>query len=220
MLQSTSLLRGKTFRNGAQVDEDGLQSTSLLRGKTPKRSAQAPTGPCFNPLPSCEGRHFPFPKKRNIRCFNPLPSCEGRPFAYIVIITIINASIHFPLAREDHHLCAVPGLPDASIHFPLAREDLTAEGEDYKFKASIHFPLAREDSKRILSCGLKLRFNPLPSCEGRHYVDRTNQVWKSASIHFPLAREDPKSNGLPENQNASIHFPLAREDWVRVYRLT
>ena len=100
--------------------------------------------------------------------------------------------------------------------------------------ASIHFPLAREDYvffDNLYSC---FRFNPLPSCEGRHIphalirhstmLQSTSLLrgktspgisaptGPSASIHFPLAREDPSCPNSSTTQHASIHFPLARED--------
>ena len=100
-----------------------LQSTSLLRGKTLSLHLQRCLPACFNPLPSCEGRQMkrgklsgngmlqstsllrgkttfrgsPFVKRglqstsllrgktsaygadaECLECFNPLPSCEGR----------------------------------------------------------------------------------------------------------------------------------------------
>ena len=79
-----------------------LQSTSLLRGKTREHILAHRIVHSFNPLPSCEGRliilsalhrplasiHFPLAREDVIKfngesyriCFNPLPSCEGRPF--------------------------------------------------------------------------------------------------------------------------------------------
>ena len=101
MLQSTSLLRGKTLRGPAGQAHKMLQSTSLLRGKT----------------------HI-----------------------FIVGKIIFYASIHFPLAREDRPVLPVQRPPGF---------------------ASIHFPLAREDHKLQLLFIRQLRFNPLPSCEGR-----------------------------------------------------
>ena len=147
MLQSTSLLRGKTYTlfrlsqaNIASIhfplareDENGnangchanaLQSTSLLRGKTE-------VGMVW------DNRNF---------SFNPLPSCEGRLTKDLCAVSMNRASIHFPLAREDvinseaqrranvlqstsllrgktQHSIINTARQDASIHFPLARED-------------------------------------------------------------------------------------------------
>ena len=80
-----------------------------------------------------------------------------------------------------------------------------------------------------------MRFNPLPSCEGRHeltedeefsmklqstsllrgktYPDQKDYFCEYASIHFPLAREDGQGDSLRVVYDASIHFPLAREDF-------
>jgi len=145
-----------------------LQSTSLLRGKTQLYCRYLPRNTCFNPLPSCEGRrrkqlthrlsshasihfplaredkelqqwrwkkdasiHFPLAREdrhhmkyhRNLKRFNPLPSCEGRLLAAAEECVEEIASIHFPLAREDEFDMYTVRLYNASIHFPLARED-------------------------------------------------------------------------------------------------
>ena len=56
-----------------------------------------------------------------------------------------DASIHFPLAREDRNLRCAYIRYAASIHFPLAREDAVPDNGLAFPGASIHFPLARED---------------------------------------------------------------------------
>ena len=124
VLQSTSLLRGKTgflpvlrWHGIASIHfplarEDNLfpvkssirftlQSTSLLRGKTRVRRSLRPPLESFNPLPSCEGRRT-------------CGKSSGRRR---------DASIHFPLAREDLIAVFASVILNASIHFPLARED-------------------------------------------------------------------------------------------------
>ena len=81
---------------------------------------------------------------------------------------MIDASIHFPLAREDsggrircvycillqstsllRGKTIIPidflTVKGASIHFPLAREDELSAVNSSLENASIHFPLARED---------------------------------------------------------------------------
>ena len=101
-----------------------LQSTSLLRGKTNQTSVQMTM--------QRASIHFPLAREdRNYRghelawnSFNPLPSCEGRLWGFCWCILQAHASIHFPLAREDM-LRILASMPwDASIHFPLAREDM------------------------------------------------------------------------------------------------
>ena len=108
LLQSTSLLRGKTPKSAESMFRfQKLQSTSLLRGKTQLYCRYLPRNTCFNPLPSCEGRrrkqlthrlsshasiHFPLAREDAEAArykllqtrFNPLPSCEGRHFHYII----------------------------------------------------------------------------------------------------------------------------------------
>ena len=102
MLQSTSLLRGKTQpRSGRRAGRIVLQSTSLLRGKTRW-------------------------KKNFRRTQNKLQSTSllrGKTFSLYHILKGEVASIHFPLAREDKELQQWRWKKDASIHFPLARED-------------------------------------------------------------------------------------------------
>ena len=56
-----------------------LQSTSLLRGKTLLFLCYRNHCKCFNPLPSCEGTPGSPIDTVSPTCFNPLPSCEGRP---------------------------------------------------------------------------------------------------------------------------------------------
>ena len=130
---------------------------------------QSPFPCCFNPLPSCEGRlrvvrdfsaffvlqstsllrgktSISASSGGNVSCFNPLPSCEGRLYGGAGGPCGVNASIHFPLAREDS-----PSRP-----FPR--------------KTSCFNPLPSCEGRRLLwPARLSLlRFNPLPSCEGRH----------------------------------------------------
>ena len=78
-----------------------LQSTSLLRGKTSAMYRMCPKILCFNPLPSCEGRLC-------MRSFNlfyyKLQSTSllrGKTNFIHNISNTWGASIHFPLARED-----------------------------------------------------------------------------------------------------------------------
>ena len=78
LLQSTSLLRGKTAISSQIVSCGLLQSTSLLRGKTLSELIGSVQMQCFNPLPSCEGRLLVIHAETQPICFNPLPSCEGR----------------------------------------------------------------------------------------------------------------------------------------------
>ena len=102
---------------------------------------------------------------------------------------------------------------DASIHFPLAREDELNVIMTELYDASIHFPLAREDTEAPPILPVTSSFNPLPSCEGRQNHAVYDDVRNDASIHFPLAREDMVVRSPRAFKDASIHFPLAREDF-------
>ena len=122
------------------------------------------------------------------------------------------ASIHFLLRGKTKNTSFLPEILNASIRFPLAREDQPSKSRNDKSillqstsllrgktrtltmlqilymlqstsllrgktaelpnikndsAASIHFPLAREDQARVMCYGRLYRFNPLPSCEGR-----------------------------------------------------
>lgn len=57
------------------------------------------------------------------------------------------ASIHFLLRGKTKNTSFLPEILNASIRFPLAREDVIQNRECIVELASIHFPLAREDSK-------------------------------------------------------------------------
>ena len=191
--------------------------------------------PCFNPLPSCEGRLSTEATTTGTELLQSTSLLRGKTRIAILISEISKASIHFPLAREDAWASCCSDTASASIHFPLAREDklylLTflplkvlqstsllrgktnsslLPGQNYV--ASIHFPLAREDvicdCKEVKSWS----FNPLPSCEGRLCFCLHTSPLIRASIHFPLAREDANSASETKLLSASIHFPLARED--------
>ena len=145
-----------------------LQSTSLLRGKTRLWLSVYLSPRCFNPLPSCEGRQEPRQRPRNsLKCFNPLPSCEGRPgcphgFGQSGCFnplpscegrrTLIRHGRQILMLQSTSLLrgktSAMPvqySPQDASSHFPLAREDGIWLCIWHSHCASIHFPLARED---------------------------------------------------------------------------
>ena len=122
-----------------------LQSTSLLRGKTP---------PILQP-------------KNQIWSFNPLPSCEGRPVPYCIrddLFSLQSTSLLRGKTKQHQHRRIVK---NASIHFPLAREDsyeLKNIYDDLSFNPlpSCEGRLPISNIHIILRC-----FNPLPSCEGR-----------------------------------------------------
>ena len=126
-----------------------LQSTSLLRGKTKQHQHRR--------IIKDASIHFPLAREDvivqansdKIKRFNPLPSCEGRLDECSNKMSNWLASIHFPLAREDEQVKNITEtIQDASIHFPLAREDYHLRLSHNRHHASIHFPLAREDHRQ------------------------------------------------------------------------
>ena len=190
-----------------------LQSTSLLRGKTslPRKSPEIRS--CFNPLPSCEGRpvlriylykyiiasiHFPLAREDTLRDlllpwrsrFNPLPSCEGRLNNRLGTSYSSIASIHFPLARED--------VPEAEVRRkgicfnPLP----SCEGRpSSNTELFVHLLLQSTSLLRGKTL-YRLTFLPSKVLQSTSLLrGKTNQAacfkyHKYASIHFPLARED------------------------------
>ena len=147
----------------------------------------------FNPLPSCEGRRSISLLSCGVRCFNPLPSCEGRRKGERKMTEKQEASIHFPLAREDNNRLGTSYSSIASIHFPLAREDWRSPFLYFKGNyASIHFPLAREDRKELPLQQIRGMLQSTSLLRGKTNVGRGRSGEYGASIHFPLAREDKR----------------------------
>ena len=167
MLQSTSLLRGKTIPTAEPTSRIMLQSTSLLRGKTSANQEIIYLIKRFNPLPSCEGRRFFWKGGRDGGSFNPLPSCEGRLF---LSFSTLKLNCFNPLpsceGRRSERLEATTRTRFNPLPSCEGRhERLRANRND--IYASIHFPLAREDTAETSSRWRGSCFNPLPSCEGR-----------------------------------------------------
>ena len=127
----------------------------------------------------------------------------------------MNASIHFPLAREDAaQKWKTGGTHCASIHFPLAREDLSPLDEINKISTLQSTSLLRgKTCTAALAARVALMLQSTSLLRGKTNCGFHFGVVECASIHFPLAREDPVEKELPPNaKQASIHFPLARED--------
>ena len=101
--QSTPLMRGATSRSSLARSFSSFlfQSTPLMRGATRGGRGSVSTGRCFNPRPSCEGRHR--------------EGCRRRPR--------IRVSIHAPHARGDVSRAARALVDEVSIHAPHARGD-------------------------------------------------------------------------------------------------
>ena len=78
---------------------------------------------CFNPLPSCEGRHSGSGIAPYHSLLQSTSLLRGKTCRLHKILNGRSASIHFPLAREDETTMPFFSSLEASIHFPLARED-------------------------------------------------------------------------------------------------
>ena len=101
------------------------------------------------------------------------------------------ASIHFPLAREDTRRQRKLQIPQiASIHFPLAREDPLCICIHSRLNASIHFPLAREDFMMFAIIVPAVMLQSTSLLRGKTFQNMYKSPGRRASIHFPLARED------------------------------
>ena len=72
-------------------------------GWIPVEKELPPNAKRFNPLPSCEGRHFEFLKIRSTWLLQSTSLLRGKTQRFRKIVRRI-ASIHFPLAREDEQL--------------------------------------------------------------------------------------------------------------------
>ncbi len=145
LLQSTSLLRGKTLPMAIYEVQVMLQSTSLLRGKT----------------------IFIFPAIP-VFVLQSTSLLRGKTVSFPFSFSFPDASIHFPLAREDHcvNVTPTPTCMLQSTSLLRGKTEIISLSKIWK-NASIHFPLAREDSADYDSYRMDKCFNPLPSCEGR-----------------------------------------------------
>mgnify|MGYP005814210239 CR=1 FL=1 len=140
---------------------------------------------------------------------------RGKTFASICLCSSINASIHFPLAREDKELQQWRWKKDASIHFPLAREDDNKQSCFYNISVLQSTSLLRGKTRygiyrtyvgRLQSTSL-LRGKTLQEISdlkdmvlqstsllrGKTIRNLTDCMYLCASIHFPLAREDRRA---------------------------
>ncbi len=170
--QSTSLSRGKTFRQNILFPPRLLSIHFPLTREDCGELKTKNMIESFNPLPSHEGRRYFHLLSTSCHTpFNPLPSHEGRRFRSFRQRSVKALSIHFPLTREDFQHLRIFDFRKLSIHFPLTREDEDILRSRTSFKLSIHFPLTREDNT-VLSAFRPLNpFNPLPSHEGRRILN-------------------------------------------------
>mgnify|MGYP007053819772 CR=1 FL=1 len=105
-----------------------------------------------------------------------------------------------------------------SIHSPHARGDRRARRRIKRRKISIHSPHARGDKSADASGMPSMHFNPLPSCEGRHDLEREIEEARAISIHSPHARGDTSWTAGIQQRIISIHSPHARGDGAEYTR--
>ena len=213
-----------------------LQSTSLLRGKTRVNTCQNIWKPGFNPLPSCEGRRQKITEVPLPRLLQSTSLLRGKTLYQRERRFSIVASIHFPFAREDAHIFEISDQAfDASIHFPLAREDPFGINSERLVECFNPLPSCEGRQKYVIFPREVGSFNPLPSCEGRQShtprhihpgslqstsLLRGKTVCSDLFLLFVYCFNPlPSCEGRPESHRrgryislASIHFPLARED--------
>ena len=122
----------------------------------------------FNPLPSCEGRHWALWRRLRRKYFNPLPSCEGRQDRKPISkrnLTFQSA----PLMRgETQDYLADREQEIISIRSPHARGDVTAFRLSRRVQAFQSAPLMRGETE----------YNPIENTD--RYI----------SIRSPHARGD------------------------------
>ena len=97
---------------------------------------------------------------------------RGKTLPLFLFHLVVYASIHFPLAREDKigARLDIAGLVLQSTSLLRGKTSMS-KAVSKVWEASIHFPLAREDACPAIHLTSLQRFNPLPSCEGRLYMD-------------------------------------------------
>ena len=225
--------------SAAEINELAvLQSTSLLRGKTRPVRPRYHDGKCFNPLPSCEGRRC-LPLNTVLSWMLQSTSLlRGKTALKSGHLLQLNASIHFPLAREDNDM-ALRALMLKSFN-PLpsceGRPAIHRNGHGNQFQASIHFPLAREDE------AFSIQFSDVATLQSTSLLrGKTRRGWplyilidalqstsllrgKTSLSGFSSSGKLLQSTSLLRGKThqdifdfrycfASIHFPLAREDF-------
>ena len=105
-----------------------LQSTSLLRGKTYGADSPVEEEPCFNPLPSCEGRRDGTIHERFQKVLQSTSLLRGKThFAKPSPQTTELQSTSLLRGKTSKSNAKGAIFACASIHFPLAREDIQTE---------------------------------------------------------------------------------------------
>ena len=147
MLQSTSLLRGKTLLQIISRTFPMLQSTSLLRGKTSVHIGKLADKRASIHFPLAREDYFLTGQKSFLACFNPLPSCEGRrtQLGGFYQGEVLQST---SLLRGKTKGSGILGVTDTLQSTSLLRGKTVPVGCCFKStNASIHFPLAREDNQ-------------------------------------------------------------------------
>ncbi len=156
---------------------------------------------CFNPRPSCEGRPARTSPAAFFRSFNPRPSCEGRhsPALVPLVIALFQSA---PLMRGATFgragFRATPGV-------------------------SIRAPHARGDERLRKSPGLRMSFNPRPSCEGRQGGRavgigcdwfQSAPLMRGATIPFHRDRSDGRFQSAPLMRGATHTAKSVPAHWL------
>ena len=188
--QSTPLMRGETSATITASQDMLFQSTPLMRGETAELvkitacrliSIHSPhargdsTVIYFNIIrwisihsPHARGDFQLDLLYSRQTDFNPLPSCEGRRF--------------------NIGKLSLDGIFQST---PLMRGETTLKITIFKCQfISIHSPHARGDVHNMVHSRHYFYFNPLPSCEGRHFHNHPVNPEQFISIHSPHARGD------------------------------
>ena len=190
-------MRGETVPSPIFALNNGLfQSTPLMRGET------SPERPC---TPSCP-----------ISIHSPHARGDDRPRH---CACVKNISIHSPHARGDVLASAGPEAPLPFQSTPLMRgETYGAANRDIFYCTFQSTPLMRGET----SGGARMNgigdFNPLPSCEGRHYTRRFQQIFETISIHSPHARGDSISLQKSIRIYVSLHNKIMIHHFSELYK--
>ena len=167
---------------------------------------------CFNPLPSCEGRHFFRLEWVKPRQFQSTPLMRGETVQWAVQEPTVFVSIHSPHARGDDHRASSSRLqwgfnPLPSCEGRPAAAAAAAAGTGFNPLPSCE---GRQFSPPMIT--LWRCFNPLPSCEGRPRARPLMLTLEDVSIHSPHARGDQIMQPKADYFDVSIHSPHARGD--------
>ncbi len=165
--QSAPLMRGATPHTGKFIRSLGVSIRAPhARGDSSRSCRRGGTG-CFNPRPSCEGRHGPSGNELGRAVFQSAPLMRGATSIGRGDAEDVVVSIRAPHARGDWAHGEFNGVLVVSIRAPHARGDGADHDAGLPALVSIRAPHARGDSVYLARRGRFFGFNPRPSCEGR-----------------------------------------------------